>query len=408
MRIDNLRWNKILIFIDPIFFINGMVFLSLTTTIPYFLLKFNASNIHISIANLFLNLGVMIPSLFFANYVQRLKRRGKIFTNLLLIQRTSFLLYVLLIPYFSKFGDIINIYLFLVFWGVFCIFVGSYGPFYFSILDSVIPYEERGNILGISYSVSGIISLLSSYVLNIYLTKFSFPYNFMYIFLTGILILIMDAFLFGLIREPERSLINNSPLSLRELMSHAKELLAEDKNFRNLIISFLLLLIATTSLPYHLVFITKTFKTTSSIVSQMALISAGVNILGNLLFGRISKRYGNRITLIVGNIIAIIGILLNLILKNFISSILCYAFIISLSNAYMLGGGLLITNIAKKDILPFYISINTIITTIFSSLLYLLNAKIIDILGFRILIGLGLFGSLFSLLILLRKVKEVR
>ncbi len=409
MKIETSKWNKFLVFIDPILFNNGMMFLSLTTTIPYFLLKFNASNIHISIANLLPNLGSLIPVLFFANYAQRLSRKGKAFTNMLLIQRVSFLIYVLLIPYLTNFGDRTNIYLFLTFWGIFSFFVGSYGPFYFSILDSVIPYEERGNILGFAYSVSNLLSLISSWVLGIYLAHFSFPHNFTYIFLTGILILIIDAFLFRLIREPENpNISSNSVLSFKELITYAKDLLINNENFRNLMISFVLLFFATTTLPYHLVFITKTFETTSSIVSQMALISASINILGSLLFGRISKRFGNRIVLMLGNIMAIIGIGLNFIWGSLSAAIICYALVISLFNAYMLTGGLLVTNIAKREFLPFYISVNTIVTTIFSSLLYLVNAKIMDFWGFKILILLGFLGSLGSFLILWRKMKGVK
>ncbi|MCX7942313.1 MAG: MFS transporter [Dictyoglomaceae bacterium] len=406
-EIDVLKWNKILIFIDPILFINGMTFLSLTTTIPYFLLKLSATTTQISIVNLLMSFGFFLPSLFFANYAQNLIFKAKIFSKLLLIQRITFLIYIFLIPFFFKMGNQFTVYLFIIFWGIFCFFTGSYGPFYFSILDSAIPYRERGNLLGNAYAFAGILGLFSSWIINFYITKFNFPNNFILIFLTGILILIIDAILFYFIKEnPENKEETSQVLSPKELFIKACNLLKINKNFQNTILGFIFLVISTSSLPYYIVYMTRTFKTSSNIVSQMAIITSGINILSSFIFGKISKSYGNKKVILLGLILSLTGNIFNIIYGKLIGALSAYALLTSLNNANMLVGGLLISSLVERENLPLYISINLTITMIFSSLMYLLNAKIIDFYGFKLVFLISIFAGALSLLQMEFKIKE--
>lgn len=402
-----LKWNKFLFFIDPILFINGMTFLSLTTTIPYFLLKLSATTTQISITNLLMSFGFFLPSLFFANYAQKLIYKTKVFSKLLLIQRITFLIYVLFIPLFFKMGNQYSIYFFIIFWGIFCFFIGSYGPFYFSILDSAIPYNERGNLLGNAYAVAGIFGLFSSWMINFYITKFNFPSNFIFIFLTGISILIIDAFLFYFIKEnPENKEETAQALPIKMLFIKAYNLLKENKNFRNVLLGFIFLFISTSSLPYYIVYISRTFKTGSNIVSQMAIITAGINILSSFIFGKISKLFGNKKVIVLGLILSILGNAFNIIYGKLIGAFSAYALLTTLNSANMLVGGLLISNLVERENLPLYISMNLTITMIFSSLMYLLNAKIIDFYGFKLVFFISLFAGIFSLLQMGFKIKE--
>ncbi|MFN3699845.1 MAG: hypothetical protein ACK4SU_06555, partial [Dictyoglomus sp.] len=139
--------NRIIAFIDPALFINGMIFLNINTVIPYFLLSLSATTFHISFDNFLLTLGSFLPSIFVAKYVQNLKVKTKIFAKLLFIQRINFLLFALSIPFLLRnFGNIFTVYLFLFFYGLFNMFVGTYGPFSFRILNKIIPSDERGKI----------------------------------------------------------------------------------------------------------------------------------------------------------------------------------------------------------------------------------------------------------------------
>jgi len=213
--------NRFIAFIDPALFINGMIFLNINTVVPYFLISLSASNFHISFANFLVTLGSFLPSLFVARFVQRLKLKAKIFAKLLFVQRISFLLFSLILPFLIKnFDNSFTIYAFLFFYGIFNMFVGTYGPFYFSIINKIIPYSERGKIIGRGSALGNLVAILTTYVLNLYLTRFSFPYNFVLIFSTGMIILLVDALLFYIIDEPEDETIEDS-ISLKTFLLNA-------------------------------------------------------------------------------------------------------------------------------------------------------------------------------------------
>ncbi|PMQ01479.1 MAG: hypothetical protein CBR30_05615 [Dictyoglomus sp. NZ13-RE01] len=399
--------NKIIAFIDPILFINGMVFININTVIPYFLIRLSASNIHISLTNFLATLGSFLPSLFVARYVQRLKVKNRAFAKLLFTQRMIFLIFILLLPFFIKYlGNIFSIYIFILFWGIFNFFVGAYGPFYFSILDKILPYEERGRVVATGNAIGNIIALLSTYLLNIFLSKFSFPYNFMLIFLAGIIILLADAYLFYIIDEKEEETIENS-LSFTEFIKYSFSFLSKDKNFRLAVTSFVFIFLSLTSISYFIVYTVRTFKVDSNVVSAFTFLSILANIVGGLSFGELSRRIGYKKVLILGTFLGAFGLFIVTLIRHLYAPFIGYTFVMLNFNANMTIGGFLLSALAKRENIPIYMAINNTISISLSSLMHILNGLIINFLGFQFLFGICLSFILIALVLLIR-VKEYK
>ncbi len=388
--------NKLIAFIDPALFINGMIFLNINTVIPYFLLSLSATSFHISFANFLATLGGFLPSLFVARFVQKLRVKNKVFAKLLFIQRSSFLIFTFFLPFLTRsFGNSFTIYVFLIFYGIFNMFVGTYGPFYFSIINKIIPYEERGKIIGKGSALGNLLAILSTYLLNFYLNKFSFPYNFVLIFFTGIIILFMDAVLFYIIDEPEEETHEES-IPLRIFLLKAFSFLKRDLNFKRLVFSFIFFGLSLTSLSYFIVYATKSFKG-YNFVTIFNLVAIIVSILGNYLLGELTKILGYKKVLSLGMILGILGLSLALIFKNIYFLLSGFALLNLTFVANILTTGFLITSISPKGDLPVYLALSNTLTMSISSLMHIANGFVINYVGFEALFLISLIFLVISL-----------
>lgn len=395
----SLNKNRFIAFIDPALFINGMIFLNINTVIPYFLLSLSATSIHISFANFLATLGSFLPSLFVARYVQGLKVKNKVFAKLLFIQRITFLVFALSVSFLLKsLGNVLTIYLFLFFYGIFNMFVGTYGPFYFSILDKIVPYEERGKIVGRGSALGNLVAIFTTFLLNFYLNKVAFPYNFVLIFSTGSIILFIDAVLFYIIDEPEEDTLSES-LPFYTFLQRAFSFLKYDISFRRLVFSFIFLGLSLTCISYFIVYANKFFKGYNfvAIFNWVAII---VSILGSYVIGELTKIFGYKKVLIWGMSLGILGLFTVLFFKSIYAIFISYALLNLTMLSNILTTGFLITSVSPKEELPVYLAISNTLTMALSSIMHIFNGIIINYLTFDVLflICLGfLLISLFSI-----------
>ncbi len=388
--------NYILAFWDPVFFINGMIFLNVNTVIPYFIIALSGTTFHISLANFLAVLGSFLPSIFIARYVQRLRIKNKVFAKILLIQRFSFLIFVFLFPFILKyFGKTATIYLFLLFYGAFNLFVGTYGPFYFSILDKILPFEERGRVVGRGSALGNLIAIFMTLLLNFYISRISFPYNFFLIFLTGTFILLLDALFFYFMEEKEGDIFEDS-LSFSQFMKRAFSILKINPVFRKVVVSLLFLGLSLTTLPYFIVYANKNFGSLNNIVTAFNFGYIFSSVLGSFILGELTKNLGYKKVLSLGMALGLVGFIVVFVFRNLIGTILGSILVNLTFVSNILTSGFIITGVSPKEDLPVYLAVNNTIVMAFSSLMHLFNGAIIKYLGFYVLFFVSFIFLVFS------------
>lgn len=397
--------NAFLIFIDPALFMNGMTFLSITAVIPYFLIKLGATNTQISLANVLVSLGTLIPQLFIARVVQGMKYKGVNFTKVLLVQRLIFAAYVFTIPFFAVSNPRAAVIMFLIFWGIFSFFVGTYSPFYFSIMTKVIPYDKRGSLLGNSYAFGSITGLISSYLLNLFLNNIKFPLNYTVIFFVGIFILIVDALLFAIIKEPPDEVIEDDN-GIMEFFKEIPLIFKTNKNFRNAVISYVFIVIANVSLSYYAVYATRVFHARPSDIAAFTAISLATNVVSNVILGQISSKFGQRTVLMISTILGIFAGLSVLLVKNMLGVFVAFSLSTVVNSGYMLSSGILISKYAEQSKISTYVAINNTITMFFSTLMFMISGKLIDAFGFMTIFTISLISAIAAFLQLKYKVVD--
>lgn len=399
------RINSKYIFMDTVIFTNAMTFLSITAVIPYFLIKLGANNVDISIANVLTSMGTLIPQIFIARWVSGMRYKSKMFTGVLVVQRVFFLIYIFTIPYFATHYPSTAVVMFLICWGVFSFFVGSYSPFYYGVMTKVIPYDKRGKLLGYAYSFGNISALLSSYILNVILNKFKFPMNYTYALGLGTVLLLLDAFVFFLIKEPPDEIISHGE-SVLKFFGEIPKVLKEDKRFRDAVLSFICIVITNISLSYYAVYATRNFNAKPSDIAIFTAIGIAAGVVMYIALGHISARIGHRMVLVMASVFGILAAANILLVHSILGAFVSYGLSTVCLSGYTLSSGILVSKFATQDKMSFYIAIFNTMTQLVSAVVFMISGPLIDKFGFSSIFIICLIFAIIALCQLLFKVKE--
>lgn len=389
--------NYILLFLDKIFFINAMAFLSINTIIPYFLNELGASTFVISLATILASLCALMTQPIFAKLAMKLPFKLKIFFRILLVQRLFFLIFVLCIPFIASKSATAMIAMFLIFWAGFNLFVGSYGPFFMSIMPKLISSEQRGRMSGYGLATGSIIAILSSILIGKLLSEVIYPYNYTLIFGIGILLLIANACLFKFMKAETPDPISTHNFGYFQYFKYIPTVLRKNKKYATIVIGTCFFVITNINLMYYGLFAIRTYHAGAELIAIFTIITMTVNIGANIVLGILADKKGH---LLVLQLAAISGVLAGLIVLTIHSlSGVYFAFALSSLCAcgFQLSSGMLVIESVPSAELPLYISVNTIISLIMSSIVMLISSLIIDQLSFTpifivtFLSGIGAF-----------------
>jgi len=151
-------------------------------------------------------------------------------------------------------------------------------------LDKILPFEERGRVVGRGSALGNLIAIFMTLLLNFYISRISFPYNFFLIFLTGTFILLLDALFFYFMEEKEGDIFEDS-LSFSQFMKRAFSILKINPVFRKVVVSLLFLGLSLTTLPYFIVYADKNFGALNNIVTVFNFGYILSSVLGSFILG---------------------------------------------------------------------------------------------------------------------------
>lgn len=375
--VDKSKRNYILMFIDTILFVNAMVFLSTNVVIPYFLNDLGASTFQISLASALVSIGAFITQPFFAHLAMGLKIKSMFFSRVLFIQRLIFLVYILSMPLLKHLDPRLSILLFLISWGIFSLFVGSYSPFYMSILSKVIPGQQRGKLMGFSGAIANIIALGAAILVGVLLKSVIFPYNYAWVFGIGTILLIIDAGDFALMREQEEVTENKKISYLRYLkeMPHA---LKKQPGFAAAVAGNSFISVANVALVFYSLLAIRTYQAGPEQIAILTGIAVIINIISSGVFGIMADKYGHKYVLLSATIFGVAAAFVVFSVQSIIAVYIAFAFSNLCMSGYNISSSMHIIDNSPKNQIPLYVSINMMITLVMSSLMTLLSGVIVD------------------------------
>ena len=407
---ENIRHNLRMFFIDGMSFMPSMALISISAVIPYFLDHLNASTFHIALATSMPLICVLITQPFFGQIASRATVMNKTFSRILLIQRISLLVFILLMPVFSGYSAAL-VHVFLVFWCIFNLFVGSYGVFFTPLVIRLLPPDKRGTIRGIGMAIGSFLGVGMSALIPVILGNIAFPYNYMTIFSLGLFFLLINVAVFYFMRQSE-DFEPNEPMSMTQFIKRMPSAIKENSPFRAMIYTCLFLAIANAILPFYTLYAIREFLATETHIAILAGLAILSTAVGNITFGYVIDHFGPRMVAIISASLLIVAGVIVLTVHSLIFLFVAWALANICNIGTLQAVQLLFAEVSPQKKLPLYVGVYTIISMAISAVFVLLLSPILEGVGFMPLFALvgvcGLMSLLLNVLVLRVRLKSLK
>jgi MFS family permease len=379
----NVRRNLLLFFIDGISFMPSMTLISITTVIPFFLEYLGASTFQIAMAASIALICTIIAQPLFGSMSSRTKKLHRTFGKILFTQRIGFFLFILSIPLFAgNPGRLIWIFLF--FWGVFNLFVGSYGVFFVPLVLKLLPPDKRGTLRGIGFAIGSGLGLLMAALIPVILNRADFPYNFMVIFMLGCVFLFLNAAGFLLMKEHD-DITPREPMSVTAYIKGIVPAVSKDAPFRSMLAMSMFLVVANSLLAFYTLYAMRELNATEYHVATLAALAVAANAVGFVVFGLIIDRFGPAKNAVIAALLLIAAGGIALAGSTLVFLYAAWIFANMANSAYGSVASLLIGEVAPSNKLPLYAGALNIVSLALSSVVLLVLAPAVENIGFGLI-----------------------
>lgn len=388
------RRNYVLMFIDPIFFVSGMTFLSANTVVTYFLNRLGASAFDISLANALVAIGAVVSQPVFARQAAHHPHKLKSFVRILFTQRLFLLLAVLLIPWVVRLDAQAAVWLFIACWGVFNLFTGAYAPFYMSLFARMIANQQRGRLRGFSGAVGNLVALLATWVIAFTLKAAPYPYDYTLLFAIGASLLLVDVGVYALMREPQTETVGRSAdfRYLRDLPA----LLRADRPFAWMVAGFSSMVIAQAGVMYIILFAIRIHHANAGDIALFTAVMVAVNVVGSIILGIFGDRFGHALVLRISAACAVLSGMLPLFVHDLAGLYIAFALGNLGMNGYNLSSGVLIIEHSQPADIAMKTSVSVVVTLAGASLFTLFGSLLIPYISYYGLFIIIVVAGAFS------------
>jgi len=305
--------NLFLNTLHEIFWGFGVAFHSMEAVIPLFLAGLNAPKIVVgSVAGVF-TIGIAIPQIFSAFYGTRIRN----------LKLTTILIHLLLIPPIFTAGFVFAFMgphgsnawiLYYVCYILFTLSVGILLPIWVDFLETVHLAERRGSFFGISFAGTSVAGFAGGLVVNRLIDK---PDPIPYIglgFLIYAACILTAVLLFILYRSRSRPASKRAH-SFAQFTTILKGIMKADHNFRNYILSRIILTANYAAIPLYAVHAQDKLHfhiSEAGIFTALMVVASG---LFSFLAGRIGDRFGHKHAMVIA-FLAYLGALISALLAE--------------------------------------------------------------------------------------------
>ncbi|MHB1296164.1 MAG: MFS transporter [Anaerolineae bacterium] len=280
---------------EPGFFISGMSFVSLTTVIPAFVMALTGSDLAVGVAT-GLTTGVfLLPQLYVAGIVTRLRRKKPLTVGAVWIGRPLFLVLALAIWLLGTEHPVATYAVLLL--GLVLIQTAEavQAVPWLDLLAACIPPTQRGRVLGAAQIMGGLggigAGLAIGYVLGEN-SPFAFPDNYAVLFVAAGLTMILSACAMLLIQEPEPRPSTEKPPALRQVLGMLPRILVRDRAFLRLAVVRMLADMVSMASAYYVLFGTQRAGLGLAAAGYFAAAQVVGSLIAGLLMAYLQDRSG--------------------------------------------------------------------------------------------------------------------
>jgi MFS family permease len=407
---ENLKHNLIFNLLDGGLFGMALGFASFSAVLPLFVASMTDSATLIGLVPAIHSTGWLLPQLFTASHVSRLRKYKRTVLMMTIHERVPFLgfaIVALLLPFIGRNTGLVLTFLLLIWQGLGGGFTANAWT---SMISKIMPPESRGTFFGMQSGLANLFISMSAIGAGYLLDYLDAPWDFASCFLLAVVFFVVSWFALAKTREPE-----DTEKVIPEEKTHfwvdAKKVLNRDKNFDWFLLARILSQFATMGFSFYIIYALREFNMTKIVSGYLIATLTISQTIANVGMGWIGDKVGHRMMLILGAIAAFLSAVLA---WNAASIAWFYPifFLTGIANVSIWTNSMSMTvDFGNETERPIYIGLSQTLTAPATIIAPLIGGWVVDAAGFTptftisAILAMGMLGILIFLVKDPRKIR---
>ena len=305
----NLKHNVTVGLWDGSLFGVALGFASFGTILPLFVATMTDSATLIGLVPAIHAAGWLLPQLFTASHVSRLRRFLRTVLITTIHERIPFIgfgVVALLLPVIGIKVGLVLTFSLLIWQGL---GGGVTANAWTSMISKIIPPDSRGTFFGMQAGLANLFISISAIGAGYLLDSLASPWDFAVCFFLASIFFTLSWFALAATREPEDT-AKIIPEEKTHFWDDAKKILSRDKNFNWFLGTRILSQFATMGFSFYIIYALREFNMTEVVAGYLTATLTITQTVSNIGMGWIGDRIGHRAMLIIGAFAAFLSALL--------------------------------------------------------------------------------------------------
>jgi MFS family permease len=280
-------------FVDVAFFSLALAFASLTTIIPLYIRALGGSTLLIGLVPSLVQTGWVLPPLFVAPFIGRMKRKLPYILGMTLGERIPWALLALATFFFGLQYPAALLVFAVLCLAVFGLAGGITMPAWMDLVAHVTPLRMRGKLFGYSSAAGGLLGVIGGLGAERVLAEYPFPLNYSLCFAAAALCMALSYGALAMLRETERKNTVEA-LSIHAYIRRLPALLRSDREFSAFLGARMLTAFGMMGVGFVSLYAATERGLPESMAGQFTSWMLGAQVITTPIWGMIGDRRGHK------------------------------------------------------------------------------------------------------------------
>jgi len=398
--------NFLLNVLDGALFISSTAFISGQTVLPAMVARLGGDNIAVGALGVFLWVGLFLPQIFAARYVETLPWKKPWSVGFGAAQRSVVLLMGIVILLLGDSHPAAALWTFLGLFLLNQVLTGVATPGWFDLFAKVTPPDKRGRLIGVRTSLGGGGAFLCGFVLIALLGSLTFPLSFAFAFFCAFALQTISIVVQSrLVEEVPSKVTERKPVFA--FLRQVPAVLRGNVEFTRFLVASIFLVLSMMPAGFFTVSALSRFQADESVAGEFTLVMVAVLVVSALAIGFIADRYGNKTALIFAASGMLCASLWALVAPTLTWFKLVFVFMgINLGTELMMRYNMAIDYGPVEQRSTYIGLMNTVLAPFYFS--GILGGWLSDMFGYPAVFGVGALSSIVGIVLLVVNVRDPR